>query len=155
MAMGRSLAAMALGLLVTTAAHGEEPGGASSAEQVSRHEPSCAASASAPTTTSDADAEERAFASELQTFARRKAFTERLVAQRNAELFEQAITRQARAAKLQRELAERERARSERELEDAVALYLRKRELARERAAAAARERATSPSSAPTGSSAP
>jgi hypothetical protein len=90
----------------------------------------------------DPDAEERAFSADLDSFARRKAFTERLVAQRNAELFERAIARQARAAKLQRELAERERALSEREFEDSLALYLKKRELTRARSAAESRERA-------------
>jgi hypothetical protein len=98
---------------------------------------------------SEPNAEERAFSVELESFARRKAFTDGLVAQRNAELFEQAIARQARLARLQRELAERERARSEREFEDAVALYLRKRELTRQRAAAAASDHVMSPSSAP------
>ena len=46
-------------------------------------------------------------------------------------------------------MAERERARSEREFEEAVALYLRKRELTRQRAAAASSERVVAPSAAP------
>ncbi|RYZ07347.1 MAG: hypothetical protein EOO73_11865 [Myxococcales bacterium] len=150
--MVRSLGAIAFGLLVTTAAHGEQPVGEES-KKAAQPGPSCAATVSAPTPSSEA--EERAFAAELETFARRKAFTERLVAQRNAELFEQAITRQARVAKLKRELAEREKTQSERELEDAIALYLKKRELARELAAASARDRASAPSSAPASSSAP
>jgi hypothetical protein len=79
-----------------------------------------------------------------------------LVAQRTAQLFEQAIARQARAAQLQRELAERERARAEREFADAVALYLKKRELTRQRAAAAgSREHVVSPSVAPASAPAP
>jgi hypothetical protein len=144
-AMGRSLGIIAFGLLFTAAAHGEEPGSVSPAPSSSQ--PSCAASAGP-----DQAAEERAFSAELESFARRKAFTERLIAQRNAEVFEQAIARQARAAKLQRELAERERAQSEREFDDALTLYLKKRELTRARSAAGAHDHVTSPSSAPASS---
>lgn len=153
--MVRSLGAIAMawGLLITTSAHGEQPGRKGLVEPSVASEASCAGSTVASLGTSEADAEERAFAAELETFARRKAFTERLVAQRNAELFEQAIARQARAAKLRRELAERERVRSERELEDAVALYLRKRELVRQRAASD--NAAHSPNAAPASPSAP
>jgi hypothetical protein len=145
--MVRSLGAIALGLLVTTAAHGEQPGRAAAAEKAPGSEPACTAPAGAPAAASEPNAEERAFSAELESFARRKAFTDGLVAQRTAELFEQTIARQARVAKLQRELAERERARSEREFEDAVALYLKKRELTRQRTAAAgARDQVISPS---------
>ena len=147
--MGRSLGIIAFGLLFTAAAHGEEPGSVSPAPSSSQ--PSCAAPAADP----DPAAEERAFSAELESFARRKAFTERLIAQRNAEVFEQAIARQARAAKLQRELAERERAQSEREFDDALALYLKKRELTRARSAAGAHDHVTSPSSPPASSPAP
>lgn len=147
--MGRSLGIIAFGLLFTAAAHGEEPGNASPAPGPSQ--PSCAAPVAAP----DQAAEERAFSAELESFARRKAFTERLIAQRNAEVFEQAIARQARAAKLQRELAERERAKSEREFDDALALYLKKRELTRARSAAGAHDHVTLPGSAPSSSPAP
>jgi hypothetical protein len=79
---------------------------------------------------------------ELERFARLRAFTEQLVAKREAEEFEQATLRQARIAKLKRDLTEREVAMSEREFDAAVALYLKKRELTRELAAAAARARA-------------
>lgn len=147
--MVRSLGAVAFGLLITTTAYGEQPGSAAHAVKAPSGEPSCTAPASAPAAKLESDAEERAFSAELESFARRKAFTDGLVAQRNAELFEQAIARQARLASLQRELAERERARSEREFEDAVALYLKKRELTRQRAAAASSDRVLSPSAAP------
>jgi hypothetical protein len=153
--MVRSLGVIALGLLVTTTAHGEQPGSAASAQRASEGEPSCTAPASAPAAASEPDIEERAFSAELESFARRRAFTDGLVAQRNAELFEQAIARQARAAKLQRELAERERARSEREFEDAFALYLKKRELTRQLAAVASRDGMSTPSAAPASSPAP
>jgi hypothetical protein len=139
--MVRSLGAIGFGLLVTSTAHGEQPGSGAPVERTQQVEHSCAASTSAPAAASEPDAEDRSFSAELETFARRKAFTERLVAQRNAELFERAIARQARAAKLRQELAERERARSEREFEDAVALYLRKRELTRQRSAAGSPDR--------------
>ncbi|MDF3068794.1 MAG: hypothetical protein K0R38_4395 [Polyangiaceae bacterium] len=152
--MLRYLGIMAFGVLVTTAAHGEQPDPGAPREGAVVGEASCPGSPRAAVST-EVDAEERAFVAELETFARRRAFTERLVAQRNAELFERAIARQARAAKLQRELAERESARSQRELEDAVALYLKKRELARERAAAETDDRARSPSLPPASPSAP
>ena len=75
--------------------------------------------------------EERAFTVELEQFASRRAFTLQLIAKREAEAFEQALERQARVAKLQRELTEREAALSEREFDAAVQLYLKKRELTR------------------------
>lgn len=133
--MGRSLGIIAFGLLVTTTAYGEEPASAPAAPRFSQ------ASCADP----DQAAEDRAFSAELESFSRRKAFTERLIARRNAELFEQAIARQARAAELQRELAERERAQLEREFEDALALYLKKRELTRQRSAASAHGHTPSP----------
>lgn len=147
--MVRSLGAIALGLLVTTAARAEAPSGTPPSDEVPS-EPSCRASP--PGQAADADAEERAFAAELETFARRRAFTERLIDQRNAELFREAIERQVRFARLQRELAEREKTRAEREFEDAVALYLKKREFTRERSAAASRARAEAPPPAPVSS---
>jgi hypothetical protein len=61
------------------------------------------------------------------------------MAKREAEAFEQALDRQARVAKLQRELTEREAALSEKELDAAVQLYLRKRELTRRLSTAATR----------------
>jgi adenine-specific DNA methylase len=76
--------------------------------------------------------EERAFSAELERFERLRAFTEQLIAKREAEAFEQATLRQARIAKLKRELTEREAAMSEREFDDALTLYLKKRELTRE-----------------------
>jgi hypothetical protein len=102
----------------------------------------CPLSGAAPVATEPSggtpSAEERAFLAELERFARLRAFTEQLVAKREADEFERATLRQARIAKLKRELTEREAAISERELEAAVALYLKKRELTRELAAAAA-----------------
>jgi len=143
--MVRSLGAIGCALLITTTAYGEPPDFAASEEGPGA--PSCAANHA--TQALDAEAEEHAFAAELETFIRRKAFTERLIAQRNTELFEQAIARQARIAKLQRELAEREKERAEREFENALVLYLKKRELTRERSAAASRTPLDSPSDAP------
>jgi hypothetical protein len=98
-------------------------------------------------------AEERAFAADVERFTRLRSFTEQLMAKREAEAFEQATLRQARIAKLQRELADRETALSERQFTEAVALYLRKRELTRELAASAGRAKtapppATSPAAA-------
>jgi hypothetical protein len=148
--MVRSLAGIAFGLLITTAAHAEPPGRAAATEQAPESELSCTAPAMAEL--AEPDAEERAFSAELERFILRKSFTERLVAQRTAELFEQAIARQARVAKLQRELAERERARSERELEAAVALHLKKLELTRQRAAAGSGKGVVSPSGGPASS---
>lgn len=87
-------------------------------------------------------AEQRAFAADVERFTRLRSFTEQLMAKREADAFEQATLRQARIAKLQRELAEREAALSERQFTEAVALYLRKRELTRELAAAAERAKA-------------
>lgn len=129
--MGRTLGIIALGVLVTTAAHAEEP------SSVRAPAPASGEATCAPAPAADGE-EDRAFSAALESFARRRAFTERLIAQRNAELFDQAIARQARAAQLQRELTERESARSAREFDDALALYLKKRELTRERAAAGA-----------------
>ncbi len=94
--------------------------------------PATAAAAAAPRTpVPDVAAEERAFSAELESYARRRAFTERLIAKRDAEAFEQAALRQARAASLKRELEARSLAEAEREVEEAVTLYLKKRELTR------------------------
>lgn len=124
-------------VLVTTTstARGEEPARPPTAGVKSPAEatPPSPASAASPT------ADERAFAAELERFARLRAFTEQLVAKREAQAFEQATLRQTRIAKLQRELTEREAAMSEREFDEAVALYLKKRELTRELAAARAK----------------
>jgi len=149
--MVRSLGAIACALLITTRAHGEPPRVVASEEAPGA--PSCAATPP-PAQAVDAEAEERAFTAELETFTRHKAFTERLIAERNAELFEQAIARQARVAKLQRELAEREKEQAEREFDNALALYLKKRELTRERSAAGSHDRFNSPSAAPSPASA-
>jgi hypothetical protein len=104
-------------------------------------EPSSAAGMAAPVEQASPDnsTEERAFTAELERFARKRAFTQHLMAKREAEAFEQALDRQARVAKLQRELAEREAALLERELDAAVQLYLRKRELTRLLSTAATR----------------
>jgi hypothetical protein len=93
-------------------------------------------------------ADERAFSVELERFARLRAFTEQLIAKREADELERAILRQARIAKLTRELTEREAAMSEQEFDAAVALHLKKRDLTRELTAAAARAKL-----APAGSS--
>jgi hypothetical protein len=98
----------------------------------------------------DGAAEERAFAADVERFTRLRSFTEQLMAKREAEAFEQATLRQARIARLQRELAERETALSERQFTEAVALYLRKRELTRALAASAGRAKtAPLPGSSP------
>jgi hypothetical protein len=126
-------------LLVTVAstARGEESTGPHGAAAPGTLE--CAPPAHSP----DPIAEERAFSVELERFARLRAFTERLVAEREADAFEQATRRQARMAQLTRELTEREAAMSEREFNDALALYLKKRALTRELAIAASRAKAT------------
>ena len=90
-------------------------------------------------------ADERAFSAELERFARLRAFTEQLIARREADEFERATLRQARIAKLKRELTERETAMSEREFDAAVALHLKKRDLTRELTAAAARAKLAPP----------
>jgi hypothetical protein len=141
--MVRALGAAMLLLTVTSAARAEEPARAPSTVGFTPTQPA-APSASATSPSSD----ERTFAQELERFARLRAFTERLMAKREAEAFEQAALRQTRIAKLQRELTEREAAMSEREFDEAVALYLKKRELTRELTAARAK-------TAPAGSARP
>src|SRR4051812_48345230 len=97
-------------------------------------EPSSAVGTAAPVeqaSSPDNSTEERVFTAELDRFARKRAFTQHLMATREAEAFEQALDRQARVAKLQRELTDREAALFEREFDAAVQLYLRKRELTR------------------------
>ena len=126
--MVRALGAILMLVTVTTTARGEEP-----------RPPSCGEQAQAQAPVADAAAEERAFSAELESFARRRVFTERLMAKREAEAFEQAALREARAAKLKRELTEREAAMAKREFDEAVALYLKKRELTRALSAAASR----------------
>jgi hypothetical protein len=159
--MVRALGAVLMMLTLTSTARGEEPRASSSAgpattpdrgtASVDTGKANCAAPA--------ADAEERAFWAELESFARRRIFTERLMAKREAEAFEQAALRDARAAKLKRELTEREAALAKREFDEAVALYLKKRELTLALSAAASRAKPapaadpktpTSPTIAPT-----
>lgn len=96
-----------------------------------------------PVLASEPSSDEQAFAAALERFTRLRSFTEQLLAKREADAFEQAALRQARVAKLQRELTEREAAMSEREFGDAVALYLKKRKLTQELAAAASRAKAS------------
>jgi hypothetical protein len=91
----------------------------------------------------DTAAEERAFSAELESFARRRVFTEQLMAKREAEAFERAALRQARAITLKRELTEREATMVQREFDEAVALYLKKRELTLALSVAASRPQAT------------
>jgi hypothetical protein len=144
--MVRALGAAFMLMMVTTTARGDDSPRPPSAS------PALAQAASAPPARAPASDEERAFSAELERFARRRAFTEQLIAKREAEAFEQATLRQARIAKLTRELTEREAAMSEREFEDAVTLYLKKRELTRELAArtkAAAAGSASSPRATP------
>lgn len=143
--MVRALGAALLLVTVTNTARGDEPPRPLSAAPPVTAEPVCA-----PTSATLPTAEERAFSAELERFARLRTFTEQLLAKREAEAFEQATLRQARIAKLKRELTEREAAMSEREFDAAVALYLKKRELTRELAAAAARAKP-----APAGGSSP
>lgn len=128
--MVRALGAALVLVTLASTAYGQEPARAPAAPPAT---PECAP----PARTADAAAEERAFSAELERFARLRAFTERLVAQREAEAFEQAALRQTRVAQLKRELTEREAALSQRELDDAVALYLKKLELTRGLVAAA------------------
>lgn len=132
--MVRALGVALMLVTVTSTARGDE-----SPCPLSGALPATAEPVGPPSSATTPTADERAFAAELERFARLRAFTEQLVAKREADEFEQATLRQARIAKLKRELTEREVAMSEREFEAAVALYLRKRELTRELAAAAAR----------------
>jgi hypothetical protein len=141
--MVRTLGAVLMLLTVTTTARGEEPGASSSVAPVTAAGPPAAsvdtAQASCGAQAQAADAEERAFSAELESFARRRVFTEQLMAKREAEAFEQAALRQTRAANLKRELTEREAAIVQREFDEAVALYLKKRELTRALSVAASR----------------
>jgi crotonobetainyl-CoA:carnitine CoA-transferase CaiB-like acyl-CoA transferase len=144
--MVRALGAALVLMMVTTTARGDDL----------PRPPSAAGPAAQPVNVTPASAsasdEERAFSAELERFAQRRAFTEQLIAKREAEAFEQATLRQARIAKLTRELTEREAAMSEREFEEAVMLYLKKRELTRELAArtkAAATGSASTPGATP------
>jgi hypothetical protein len=150
--MVRALGAVLMMATVTATAHGEEPGPSSSATPASEAAPPAASidttNAACGAQTPDADAEERAFSAELESFVRRRVFTERLLANREAEAFEQAALRQARAANLKRELTQREAAMVQREFDEAVALYLKKRELTRALAVAASRAKATPADSA-------
>jgi len=139
--MVRALGAALVLVTVASTARGQEPLRTPVAPP--------ATSDCAPTRAADAATEERAFSAELERFARLRAFTEQLVAKREADAFEQAALRQMRAAQLKRELTEREAALSERELDDAVALYLRKRELTNGLAAARAKAAAAGSVSAP------
>lgn len=140
---------------LTGMARGEEPAAASSAAPTTAAGPPAASvdtakascGAQVPDFDADVDAEERAFLAELESFARRRAFTEQLTAKREAEAFEKAALRQARAANLKRELTEREAAMVQREFDEAVALYLRKRALTL--ALSVAASRAKTPSDSP------
>lgn len=132
--MIRALGAVLIMMTVAGAARGQEPARPHAVGAATPGDTGAALANAAA-----ASAEERAFAAELERFARLRAFTQQLVAKREAEAFEQATLRQARIAQLQRELSEREAAMSEKEFDEAVALYLRKRELTRELAAARAK----------------
>jgi hypothetical protein len=136
--MVRALGAVLM-LVLTSTARGEEP------------QPSAKTSCETETPTADAAAEERAFSAELESYARRRMFTEQLMAKREAEAFERAAQRQTRAANLKRELTAREAAIAQREFDEAVALYLKKRELTRVLSDAASRAKATpaNPASGP------
>jgi hypothetical protein len=132
--MVRALGVALMLVTVTNTARGDESPCPLSGALPATAEPVAPPSSAPPPT-----ADERAFSAELERFARLRAFTEQLVAKREADEFERATLRQARIAKLKREQTEREAAISERELDAAVALYLKKRELTRALAAAAAR----------------
>jgi hypothetical protein len=134
--MVRALGVALTLMMVTSTARGDESPCSLSGASPAPGEPAAAPPGATPS------AEERAFSAELERFARLRAFTEQLVAKREVDEFERATLRQARIAKLKRELTEREAAMSEREFDAAVALHLKKRELTRELAAAAARVKA-------------
>ena len=135
--MVRALGVALTLVMVTSTARGDEsPCPLAGAPPAPAEPADASSSATLPT------ADERAFSVELERFARLRAFTEQLIAKREADEFERATLRQARIAKLKRELTEREAAMSEREFDAAVALYLKKRDLTRELAAAAARVKA-------------
>jgi hypothetical protein len=147
--MVRALGAVLMLVTLTTTARGEEPRPSGSAAPVTAAGPPAAsvdatqASCGAQAPAADAAAEEQAFSAELESFARRRVFTERLMAKREAEAFEQAALRQTRAANLKRELTEREAAMVQREVDEAVALYLKKRELTRALSVAASHAKPT------------
>jgi hypothetical protein len=65
----------------------------------------------------------------MDLFARRREFTERLVAAREARAFEEAEARYVRFAALTRKLAEDAAAEAERQFDAAVSLFVKKREL--------------------------
>ena len=132
--MVRALGAALMLVTVTNTARGDE-----SPCPLSGAPPATMEPAGAPPSAPLPSADERAFSAELERFSRLRAFTEQLIAKREADEFERATLRQARMAKLKHELTEREAAMSEREFDAAVALHLKKRDLTRELTAAAAR----------------
>jgi hypothetical protein len=161
--MVRVLGAVLMLVTLTSTARGEEPRPSSSASAATAAGPPAASVDTAKTScateapAADSAAEERAFSAELESYARRRVFTERLIAKREAEAFERAVLRQTRAANLKRELTAREAAIVEREFDEAVVLYLKKRELTLALSAAASRAKATppEPATAPTTSPSP
>ena len=161
--MVRVLGAVLTLVTVTSTAWGEAPRPSSSVSAATVAGPPTASvdtaqtSCATETPAADTAAEERAFSAELESYARRRVFTERLMAKREAEAFERAALRQTRAANLKRELTARETAIAQREFDEAVALYLKKRELTLALSAAASRAKTApvAPASAPTTSPSP
>jgi hypothetical protein len=157
--MVRALGATLVLMTLATTALAEDAQSSSSTATGAASDP-VAASVSAPQTSCGGQvpvavaAEEQAFSAELEAFSKRRVFTERLMAQREAEAFERAARREARATTLKRELTQREAALAEREFEQAVTLYLEKRKLTLALSAAAARAKAA-PSPTPPSSSSP
>jgi hypothetical protein len=97
----------------------------------------------------DVAAEQRAFEREMELFARRWDFTQRLVAQREARAFEEAEARYVRFAELTRKLAEGAAAEAERQFDAAVTLFVKKRELTRALAEAPKASEHAAPAAAP------
>jgi hypothetical protein len=85
---------------------------------------------------SDLVAEERAFERDYERFIRRRELTERLVREREARAFDEAQVRFLRFSELTRKLADESARTLEREFDDAVALYVVKRNLTLELAEA-------------------
>ena len=91
--------------------------------------------AAAPPTASEVAAEENAFEREYSSFFQRRAFTERLVREREARAFEEEQARYLRFWALTKKLTEDAARETERDFERAVELYLAKVKLTQDLAA--------------------
>jgi hypothetical protein len=89
----------------------------------------------APPTASELAAEELAFERDYSTFSERRAFTEKLVREREARAFEEEQARYLRFWALTKKLTEDAARETERDFERAVELYLAKVRLTQELAA--------------------